>query len=162
MSACLLNCFICVWLLATQWTVAWQAPLSLGFSRQEYWSGLLCSPAGDLPDPGIKPMSPVVSALQEDSLTIEPLGRSLNVRHKAINSESRSGVSNSLQPMDYTVHWSLKARILEWVAFFLSRGSSHPRDQNQVSHIAGRFFTSLATREAQNHKYKTPQKKYAE
>ena len=126
---------------ATLWTIAQQGPLSMGFSRQEYWSGLLCSPAGDLPDPGIKPMSPVVSALQEDSLTIEPLGRSLNVRHKAINSESRSGVSNSLQPMDYTVHWSLKARILEWVAFFLSRGSSHPRDQNQVSHIAGRFFT---------------------
>ena len=51
--------------------------------------------------------------------------------------------------MDYTVHGILQARILEWVAFPFSRGSSQPRDQIQVSHIAGRFFTSWATREAQ-------------
>ena len=47
-----------------------------------------------------------------------------------------------------TVHGILQARILEWVAFLFSRGSSQPRDQPQVSHIAGRFFTSRATREA--------------
>ena len=52
-------------------------------------------------------------------------------------------------PMDYTVHGILQARILEWVAFPFSRGSSQPRDQIQVSHIAGAFFTSWATREAQ-------------
>ena len=51
-------------------------------------------------------------------------------------------------PMDYTVHGILQARILEWVAFPFSRGSSQSRDQTQVSHIAGRFFTSWATREA--------------
>ena len=45
-------------------------------------------------------------------------------------------------PMDYTVHGILQARILEWVAFPFSRGSSQPRDQTQVSHIAGGFFTS--------------------
>ena len=45
-------------------------------------------------------------------------------------------------PMDYTVHGILHARILEWVAFPFSRGSTQPRDQFQVSHIAGRFFTS--------------------
>ena len=45
-------------------------------------------------------------------------------------------------PMDYTVHGILQARILEWVAFPFSMGSSQPRDQTQVSHIAGRFFTS--------------------
>ena len=44
--------------------------------------------------------------------------------------------------MDYTVHKILQARILEWVAFSFSRGSSQPRDQTQVSHSAGRFFTS--------------------
>ena len=44
--------------------------------------------------------------------------------------------------MDFTVHGILQARILEWVAFSYSRGSSQPRDQTQVSHIAGRFFTS--------------------
>ena len=52
-------------------------------------------------------------------------------------------------PMDYTVHGILQARILEWVAFLFSRGSSQLRDQTQVSCIAGRFFTSWATREAQ-------------
>ena len=51
--------------------------------------------------------------------------------------------------MDYTVHGILQARILEWVAFPFSRQSSQPRDRTQVSHIAGGFFTSGATREAQ-------------
>ena len=52
-----LSCFSRVQLFATLWTVALQAPLSMGFSRQEYWSGLLCPPPGDLPDPGIEPRS---------------------------------------------------------------------------------------------------------
>ena len=51
-------------------------------------------------------------------------------------------------PVDYTVHGVLQARILECVAFPFSRGSSQPRDQTQVSCIAGGFFTSWATREA--------------
>ena len=51
-------------------------------------------------------------------------------------------------PMDYTDHGILQGRILEWVAFPFSRGSSQPRGQTQVSHIAGRSFTSWATREA--------------
>ena len=51
-------------------------------------------------------------------------------------------------PMDYTVHGILQARILEWIDFPFSRGSSKPRDQTQVSLIAGRFFTSWAIREA--------------
>ena len=50
-------------------------------------------------------------------------------------------------PMDHRVYGILQARILEWVAFPFSRGSSQPRDQTQVSCIAGRFFTSRATRE---------------
>ena len=50
-------------LFATPWTVAHQAPLSMGFSRQEYWSGLPCPPPGDLPYPGIEPMSPASPAL---------------------------------------------------------------------------------------------------
>ena len=54
--------------LATPWTVAHQAPLPMGFSRQEYWRGLPCLPPGDLPNPGIEPGSP---ALQADSLPIE-------------------------------------------------------------------------------------------
>ena len=53
-------------------------------------------------------------------------------------------------PMDYTVHGILQARILEWVNFPFSRGSSQPRDQTQVSHIAGGFFTSWATGKPKN------------
>ena len=54
-------------------------------------------------------------------------------------------------PMHYTVHGILQARILEWVAFPFSRGSSQPRDQTQVYPIAGGFFTSWTTREAQEY-----------
>ena len=50
-------------LFATLWTVAQQAPQAMGFSRQEYWSGLPCLPPGDLPDPGIEPVSFVFPAL---------------------------------------------------------------------------------------------------
>ena len=50
-------------------------------------------------------------------------------------------------PMDYAVHGILQARILKWVAIPFYRGPSHPRNRTQVSHIAGRFFTSWATRE---------------
>ena len=47
----------------TPWTVARWAPLSIGFSKQEYWSGLPCHPSGDLPDPEIEPAAPITSAL---------------------------------------------------------------------------------------------------
>ena len=63
--------FSCVWLFATPWTVAYQAPPSLGFSRQEYWSGLPFPFPGDLPNPVIEPGSPV---LQADALLSEPPG----------------------------------------------------------------------------------------
>ena len=56
--ACVLSCFSCVQLFVTQWTIAHQAPLSLGFSRQEYWSGLPCPPPGDLPNQGSNPHLP--------------------------------------------------------------------------------------------------------
>ena len=58
--------------MSDPWTVARQAPLSMGFSRQEYWSGLPFPSAGDLPGPGIEPRSP---ALQADALTSEPPGK---------------------------------------------------------------------------------------
>ena len=64
------------------------------------------------------------------------------------NCESCSDMSNSLQPHGLIVHGILQARILEWVAVPFSRGSSQPRDRTQVSHTAGRFFTSWAAREA--------------
>ena len=61
-----------VLLFATLWTVACQAPLSMGFSRQEYWSGLPFPSPGDLPDPGIETGSP---ALEADALNSEPPGK---------------------------------------------------------------------------------------
>ena len=60
-----------VWLFVTPWTVACQAPLSMGFPRQEYWSGLPFPSPGDLPDPGIEPRSPT---LQADSLPLSYQG----------------------------------------------------------------------------------------
>ena len=64
-------------LLATPWTTANQAPPSMGFSRQEYWSGLPFPSPRDLPDPGIEPRSP---ALQTDALTSEPPGKQAGPR----------------------------------------------------------------------------------
>ena len=61
-----------VQLFATLWTVAYQASLSVGFSRQEYWSGLPFPSPGDLPNPGIEPRSPTLAA---DALTSEPPGK---------------------------------------------------------------------------------------
>ena len=62
-------------LFATQWTIAFQASLSMGFSRQEYWSGFPCPLPEDLPDLGIKPASP---ALQADSLLLSHWGSPYN------------------------------------------------------------------------------------
>ena len=60
----------------TPWTVAHQAPLSMGFSRQEYWSGLPCLSPRDLPDPGVEPMSFLSTALAGGFFTTEPPGKS--------------------------------------------------------------------------------------
>ena len=62
--ACVLSCFSCVWLLVTLWTVACQAPLSMRFSRQKYWSGMSCLSPEDLPDLGIGPVSLTSPALE--------------------------------------------------------------------------------------------------
>ena len=66
------SCSVMSWFFATLWTEARQAPLSMGFSRQEYWRGLRFPSPGDLPDPDIESRS---RALQENSLSPEPLGK---------------------------------------------------------------------------------------
>ena len=71
-GACMLRCFSHVQLYAMLWTIAHQAPLSMGFSRQEYWSGVSFPFPGDLPDSEVKPRSP---ALQADSLPLVPPGK---------------------------------------------------------------------------------------
>ena len=70
-TARMLSCFSHVWLFITPWTVARREPLSMRFSRQEYWSGVPCPPPGDLSEPATEPMSP---ALQVDSLLLSHQG----------------------------------------------------------------------------------------
>ena len=73
--ACVLSHFSCVRLFVTLWTVACQAPVSVGFSRQEYWSGLPCPPPGDLPDPGIETVSLMSPTLAGRFFTTQPPGK---------------------------------------------------------------------------------------
>ena len=74
LCACVLSHFSCVQLFASLWTVAHLAPLSMGFSRQEYWSELPCLPPGDLSNPGIEPAFPAALAFQADSLLLSHWG----------------------------------------------------------------------------------------
>ena len=83
-----------VGLFATPWTVAHQAPPSMGFSRQEYWSGVPLLSPGDLPNPGIEPRSP---ALQADTLTSEPPGKPLDTVEESVNRERESHSSTKKQ-----------------------------------------------------------------
>ena len=108
-----------VQLFVTPWTVALQAPQYMGFSRHEYWSGLLFPSPGDLPDPGIEP------GLSYCRWTLYRL--------------SYQGSS---------VHVIPQIRILDWDAMPYSRRSFQSRDWTQVCCIAGRSFTIWANREA--------------
>ena len=81
LSACVgAKSFSHVRFFATLWTVAHQASLSIGFSKQEYWSGLSCPSPGDLPDPGIEPTSLMSPALVRGSLPLVPLGKPLRIK----------------------------------------------------------------------------------
>ena len=101
----------------------------------------LCDPIDGGP-----PGSPVPGSLQ--ARTLEWVVISFSNAWKGKVKVGQSSLT-LCDPMVYTVHGILQARILEWVAFPFSVGSSQPRDQTQVSLIAGRFFSSWATREAQ-------------
>ena len=87
-GVCVLSRFSCVRLFATPWTVAQQAPLSVEFSRQEYWSGLPYPPPEDLPDLGIEPRTP---AFQADSLLYVPPEKPKNDIMMCIHTKSREG-----------------------------------------------------------------------
>ena len=129
-----------------QWTVAWQSPLSMGFPRQEHWNGLPRPLLGDLPTSRMEPislMSPAFCIGRWGSLLLAPPGKPMKEEVKVTQS-----CLTLWDPMNYTVHEILQTRILEWVAFPLSRESSQPRDRTQVSCIECGFFTSWATREA--------------
>ena len=77
MCVCVLSHFSHFQLFANLWTVAHQAPLSMGFSRQKYWSGLSCPPCEYLPNTGNETMSPAAPALQADSLPLNHEGKTM-------------------------------------------------------------------------------------
>ena len=75
---------------STLWIVSHQAPLSMGFSRQEFWSGLPCPSPGDLPNPGVELASPVSNALKVGSLFTEPLEKPIYRNHHLLMSLIRN------------------------------------------------------------------------
>ena len=105
------------------------------FSRPEYWSEWPFPSPRDLPNPRIEPRSPT---LQADSLPAEPQGKPRSLQFSSVTQSCLT----LCDPMNYTVHGILQARILEWVAFPFSRGTSQPKDWTQVFHIAGWFLTT--------------------
>ena len=89
---CVLSHFSHVQLFVTPWTVACQAPLSMGFSRQEYWSGLPCPPPGDLPDPGIEPSSLMSPASAGGFFTTSATGGTESLSGSALSNTNSGGV----------------------------------------------------------------------
>ena len=120
---------------STPWAAAYQTPLSMGFSRQEYWSGLPYPPPGDPPHPGVKTVSPMSPLLASGFFTT---CANWLVTHNPMDCSTP----------DSSVHGILQARMLEWVSISFSRGSTPPRDRTHISCIAGRFFTVPSAREA--------------
>ena len=110
-------------LFATPWTIARQAPLSVGSSREEYWSGLPFPSPRDLPDPGIKPRSP---ARQVDSLPSGPTGKPTYPKYAAAAAaKSLQSCPTLCDPIDSSPPGSpvpgiLQARTREWVAISFS------------------------------------------
>ena len=127
----LLSCFSCAQLCETLWTTACQAPLSMGFSRQECWSGLPCPPPGDLPKPGTELR---FSALQADSLLLSHQGS------PAAAAKSHQLCPTLCDPVDGSPTGSpvpkiLQARILEWVAIFFSIAWKWKVKVKSLSHV---------------------------
>ena len=138
-----------VQLFATPRTVAHQAPLSMGIFRQEYWTGLPFPPAGDIPDPGIRPSSLVSAALQVDSLPTEPLGRPYihtTIYKICIYLKSLSRVRLFVTPWTpgSSAHGIFQARSNGVSCYFLLQGTSQPRDRTQVSRIVDKILCCLS------------------
>ena len=117
--------------------LAHQAPLSVGFPRQKYWSQLPFPTPGDLLDPGIKPASLVSPALA---------GRYFTTQFSSVSSGAQLSLTLcnpvDCSPPGSSVCGIFQSRTLEWFAIPFSRGSSPPRDRTQISYITGRFFTT--------------------
>ena len=136
---------------ANLWTVAHSVPLSLGFSRQEYWSGLPFPSPEVLPDQGLNLQLLCLLPCRWIPKLLSHCGSP----NQALSERKVKSLvmSDSLWPHGCSipgssVHGIFQAKVLEWVAISFSRGSSQPKDQTRVSHIADRRFTVWATREA--------------
>ena len=124
-------------LFATPWTIARQAPLSVGSSREEYWSGLPFPSPRDLPDPGIKPRSP---ALQVDSLPSGPTGKPTYPKYAAAAAKSLQSCPTLCDPIDSSPPGSpvpgiLQARTLEWVAISFSNAWKWKVKVKSLNHV---------------------------
>ena len=143
----MLRRFSCVRLVVTPWTIACQTALSMGFSRQEYWRRFPFPSPGDLPNPGIKPVS-LVSPAWADRFFItvlpgKPHCLCVCIHAKSLHSCLTLHNPTECSPPGSSVHGILQARILEGVTTRFSRGSFCPKDRSRVSCgscIAGRFF----------------------
>ena len=140
-----------VWLFVIPWTEAHQAPLSMGFSRQEYWSQLPYPPPPDFPNSGVEPKCLTSICIGRWVLVCIHIIIFLLLLICLVKLKVAHSCLTLCDPMDYTVHGILQARILEWLAFPFFRGSSQPRDWTQVSCIAVGFFTSWTTKETQEY-----------
>ena len=116
-SVCVLSRFSHVRLFVTPWTVARQAPLSMGFSRQEYWCGLPCPPPGIFPTQGSNPHLSRLLYLQASSL---PLAPPAAAAAKSLQSCPTLCDPIDGSPLGSSVPGILQARILEWVAISFS------------------------------------------
>ena len=125
----MLSHFSCVWVFATLWTIAHQAPLSMGFSRQEYWSGLPCPPAGNLPDPGIEPVSLMSPALAGRFFTSGTtwethhvtLGKSIHSAEPLVQQLSGLTLRQNWETWINTAVWALSAEELMHLLWGWSR-----------------------------------------
>ena len=101
MHVCVRECLVAqLYLtLATLWTIAYQAPLSMGFSRQEYWSGLPCPPPGDLPDPGIEPMSLMSPALAGEFFNTSTTWEARASVSSSVKQDDNPSARSSIRPM---------------------------------------------------------------
>ena len=120
-----------VWLFETPWTRPCQAPLSMEFSKQEYWSGLLFPTSGALPDPGIELTSLASPTLVGRFFTTSTTWEALN--HPMLCLTLCDPIDCNLPGS--SVHEILQAKILEWVAKPSSQGSSWPRDWTHIACI---------------------------
>ena len=118
----MLSHFRSVRLFVTLWTAAFQAPQSMGFSRQGYWSVLPCPPPRDLPDPVIEPVSPAAPALQEDSLLISYYLETLKIgyyRFFFFFTTSPYYYPISLFVIEFTRFTTIHTNIIWWALLFV-------------------------------------------